>query len=272
MLKKIVTVAGSDSSGGAGMQADLKTFEEFQTYGFCAITSFVTMDPDNGWSHQFTPVATASVEKQLRSIFTGGTVDALKTGMMGSAATIKLTAAFLQHYAIPRVIVDPVIISKGTTELIQVENIQALKQHLLPQATLTTPNLIEAGILSEMGELTTHKQVERAAVALKKLGVAHVLIKGGDRLDEHEAADLLYDGSAFHWFHAPKIDSAFNHGAGCMLSAAITAELAKGKTIFAAVASAKKYVAAGVANGIQVNPYLGYAWTGAFHKAEKRII
>lgn len=270
MLKKILTVAGSDSSGGAGMQADLKTFEEFQTYGFCAITSFVTMDPDDDWAHQFTPLATALVEKQLRSIFTGGTVDAMKTGMMGSAATIELTAAFLQHYDIQQVVVDPVIISKGTTELIHAENIQALKQYLLPQATITTPNLIEAGILSELGELTTHHQVEKAAQAIKKLGVEQVLIKGGDRLDEQEAADLLYDG-AFHWFHGPKIDSSSNHGAGCMLSAAITAELAKGKTVFDAVASAKKYVAAGVANGVQVNPYLGYAWTGAFHQAERRI-
>lgn len=271
MIKKVVTVAGSDSSGGAGIQADLKTFEEYGTFGFTALTSIVTMDPDNDWSHLVTPIAPDLVERQLKTIFAGGPLDALKTGMLGTIEAIEITRAYIDSFSMQNIVIDPVMACKGTSELLQPDNVAAMIDLLLPKATITTPNLIEAGILSEMGELRTIDQMKEAARKISLLGPKNVVIKGGHRLGVDQAIDVLYDGQDFSVLEGTFVATDFNHGAGCTFAAAITAGLAKGLSINHAVNLAKNFVNAAIKNGQQINPYLGHVWHGAYNQAENRM-
>ena len=271
MIKKVVTVAGSDSSGGAGIQADLKTFEEYGTFGFSAITSIVTMNPDQNWSHLVTPIESHLVEKQLKSIFAGGPLDAMKTGMLGTIETIEITRKFIDQFDMTNIVVDPVMACKGTSELLQPDNVTAMVQLLLPKATITTPNLVEAGILSELGDLTTLDQMKKAAKKIATLGPRNVVIKGGHRLDTKYATDLFYDGTTFTVLEGDLHATDFNHGAGCTFAAAITAGLAKGFSTQKSVSLAKSFVASAIKHGLKINPYLGHVWHGAYNHAEKRM-
>lgn len=271
MIKKIITVAGSDSSGGAGIQADLKTFEEYGTFGFSAITSIVTMNPDEGWSHLVTPIEPALVEKQLKSIFAGAPLDAMKTGMLGTVEAIEITRNYIDKFNMKNIVIDPVMACKGTTELLQPENVAAMVRLLLPKATITTPNLIEAGILSEMGDLTTLEQMKKAAKKIVTLGPKNVVIKGGHRLQTERAMDLYYDGTSFTVLEGELFTTDFNHGAGCTFAAAVTAGLAKGFSVSQSVSLAKSFVAEAIKHGQKINPFLGHVWHGAYNEAEKRM-
>lgn len=271
MIPKIITVAGSDSSGGAGIQADLKTFQEYGTFGFSAITSIVTMDANEGWSHTVTSMEAALVEKQLKTIYAGAPLAALKTGMLGELDTIRLTRKYIDKYNQENVVIDPVMACKGTTELLQPENVALMKELLLPVATITTPNLIEAGILSGLGELTSIDDMKAAAIKILELGPKNVVIKGGKRLNSEKATDLLYDGVDFVLLENEKYDTDFNHGAGCTFAAAITAGLGKGMSVKESVLQAKKFVAAAIKNGQEINPFLGHVWHGAYNQAENRL-
>ncbi|MEI5995502.1 bifunctional hydroxymethylpyrimidine kinase/phosphomethylpyrimidine kinase [Candidatus Enterococcus mansonii] len=271
MIKKVLTVAGSDSSGGAGIQADLKTFEEYGTFGFSALTSIVTMDPDEGWSHLVTPIEPQLVEKQLKTIFAGGALDAMKTGMLGTIEAIEITRNYIDLFDMQNIVIDPVMACKGTSELLQPENVAAMTRLLLPKATITTPNLVEAGILSEMGELTSINQMKEAAKKILTLGPKNVVIKGGHRLNSDKAIDIFYDGHDFTIFEEDLIASDYNHGAGCTFAAAVTAGLAKGYSVVDSVSLAKKFVAAAIKNGQKINPFLGHVWHGAYNHAEERM-
>ncbi|KAF1297671.1 bifunctional hydroxymethylpyrimidine kinase/phosphomethylpyrimidine kinase [Enterococcus sp. JM4C] len=271
MIKKIVTVAGSDSSGGAGLQADLKTFQEYGTFGFSAVTSIVTMDPAENWSHTVTPIAPELVEKQLKTIFAGGKLDAIKTGMLGTVDAIEATRKVIDDFQMDNIVIDPVIACKGTSELLQPENVAAMKRLLLPKATITTPNLVEAGILSELGDLTSIEQMKQAAKKIALLGPQHVVVKGGHRLGLDKAVDVYYDGQQFTILENELIPTDYNHGAGCTFAAAITAGLAKGYSVEKSVTLAKAFVAAAIKQGIKINPYLGHVWHGAYNHAENRM-
>ncbi|MCA5012656.1 MULTISPECIES: bifunctional hydroxymethylpyrimidine kinase/phosphomethylpyrimidine kinase [unclassified Enterococcus] len=271
MIKKVLTVAGSDSSGGAGIQADLKTFEEYGTFGFSALTSIVTMDPDEGWSHLVTPIEPDLVERQLKTIFAGAPLDAMKTGMLGTIEAIEITRKYIDNFSMENIVIDPVMACKGTSELLQPENVAAMARLLLPKATITTPNLVEAGILSEMGDLTSVEQMKEAAKKILNLGPKNVVIKGGHRLNIDKAIDLFYDGSEFTIFEEELFATDFNHGAGCTFAAAVTAGLAKGYSVEKSVALAKKFVAAAIKNGQKINPFLGHVWHGAYNHAEDRM-
>ncbi|MBL1228482.1 bifunctional hydroxymethylpyrimidine kinase/phosphomethylpyrimidine kinase [Enterococcus sp. BWB1-3] len=271
MIKKVLTVAGSDSSGGAGIQADLKTFQEFGTFGFSALTSIVTMNPDEGWSHLVTPIEPELVEKQLKTIFAGGALDGMKTGMLGTVGAIEITRQYIDKFDMKNVVIDPVMACKGTSELLQPENVAAMVKHLLPKATITTPNLVEAGILSEMGALTSIDQMKEAAKKILLLGPQSVVIKGGHRLPTENAVDLFYDGQTFTLLENKKLATDYNHGAGCTFAAAVTAGLAKGYTVAQAVQTAKEFVAAAIENGQKINPFLGHVWHGAYNQAENRM-
>ncbi|MGM0216985.1 bifunctional hydroxymethylpyrimidine kinase/phosphomethylpyrimidine kinase [Enterococcus sp. AZ126] len=272
MIKKVLTVAGSDSSGGAGIQADLKTFEEYGTFGFSALTSIVTMDPDEGWSHAVTPIEPDLVEKQLKTIFAGGALDAMKTGMLGSIEAIEITRLYIDTFNMKNIVIDPVMACKGTSELLQPENVAAMTRLLLPKATVTTPNLVEAGILSGMGDLTSIEQMKEAAKNIIDLGPKNVVIKGGHRLKSDKAIDLFYDGTNFTLFESELFPTDYNHGAGCTFAAALTAGLAKGYSVVDAVSLAKKFVAAAIENGQKINPFLGHVWHGAYNHAQDRMI
>ncbi|MDA9470158.1 bifunctional hydroxymethylpyrimidine kinase/phosphomethylpyrimidine kinase [Enterococcus sp. 5H] len=271
MIKKVLTVAGSDSSGGAGIQADLKTFEEYGTFGFSALTSIVTMDPDEDWSHLVTPIDPDLVDKQLKTIFAGGALDAMKTGMLGTIEAIEITRKYIDSFDMQNIVIDPVMACKGTSELLQPENVAAMTRLLLPKATITTPNLVEAGILSEMGDLTSIDQMKEAAKKIRLLGPKNVVIKGGHRLQTEQAIDVFYDGSDFTVLEAELVPTDFNHGAGCTFAAAVTAGLAKGYSVVDAVSLAKKFVQAAIKNGQQINPFLGHVWHGAYNQAENRM-
>ncbi|MED4345206.1 pyridoxine/pyridoxal/pyridoxamine kinase [Heyndrickxia coagulans] len=262
-LKKTFTLAGSDSSGGAGLQADLKTFQELGVYGMSAITSIVAMDPKNGWHHHVFPIDVNIVEPQLETILSVG-IDAMKTGMLGSVDIIELAARKIDEYHLDKVVIDPVMVCKGEDEVLQPENTDAMRELLLPRATITTPNLFEAWQLAQTGPIKTVEDMKAAAVKIHELGAKNVVIKGGRGLDTDQAIDLFYDGEDFEILESKKIKTTYNHGAGCTFAAAITAELAKGNTVSDAVKVAKEFVHMAIEHGFKLNEYVGPVMHGAY--------
>jgi pyridoxine kinase len=262
-LKKTFTLAGSDSSGGAGLQADLKTFQELGVYGMTAITSIVAMDPKNNWHHNVFPVDVKTVEPQLETILSVG-IDAMKTGMLGSVDIIELAARKIDEYHLDKVVIDPVMVCKGEDEVLQPENTDAMRELLLPRATIVTPNLFEAWQLAQTGPIKTIEDMKEAAVKIHELGAKNVVIKGGKQLQHEKAVDLFYDGQNFRVFESEKIDTTYNHGAGCTFAAAITAQLAKGSSVEEAVRFAKDFVHAAIEHGFKLNQYVGPVMHGAY--------
>ncbi|MGF2126075.1 bifunctional hydroxymethylpyrimidine kinase/phosphomethylpyrimidine kinase [Enterococcus casseliflavus] len=270
-MEKVLSIAGSDSTGGAGIEADLKTFQEYGVFGFATIASIVTMDPQAGWSHEVTAMETALVEKQMISAFAGDPMDALKTGMLGNEDNIVQAAQMIQQQQVKNVVIDPVIACKGTAEILQPKSVDAIITHLLPLADVVTPNLVEAGILSGLGDLTSVEAMKQAAEKIHELGAKYVVIKGGHRLPGAKAVDLVYDGQSFLLLESDKIATDFNHGAGCTFSAAIAAGLAKGKPVVESVRLAKAFVTAAIKEGVVINPYVGHVWHGAYTHAQDRM-
>lgn len=261
-LKKTLTIAGSDTSGGAGIQADLKTFQEHGTYGMNALTVIVTMDPDNGWSHGIFPIPVESLEAQLKTALSTD-VDALKTGMLPTVEIIETAAAAIDRSGLENVVIDPVLVCKGEDEALFPENVDAMVKLLLPRALVVTPNLFEAGQLSGLGTLTTIEDMKRAAQKIHEAGAKNVVVKGGKALKHDKAVDLFYDGQSFTLLESEKTETTYNHGAGCTFAAAITANLANGLAVSDAVLEAKKFVSAAIANGWKLNQYVGPVMHGA---------
>lgn len=264
-MKKTLTLAGSDSSGGAGIQADLKTFQEHGVYGMTALTSIVTMDPNNNWSHGVTPIDVATVEQQLNTILSVG-IDAMKTGMLGSVDIIELGAKKIDEHDLNLVVIDPVMVCKGDDEVLQPENTEAMRELLLPRATIVTPNLFEAWQLAKTGPIKTIDDMKQAAEKILELGTENVVIKGGVGIEDEQAVDLFYDGKEFSLFKSDKLDTTYNHGAGCTFAAAITANLAKGTSVKEAVENAKQFVTAAIKHGWKLNQYVGPVRHGAFNE------
>lgn len=272
-MKKALTIAGSDSTGGAGLQADLKTFQEFGTFGMSALTSIVTMDITDNWSHDIETIEPELVGKQLKTIFAGGNPDAIKTGMLGDIRTIPVVRQILDQYQAKNIVIDPVLACKGTAGILLSENAAVIREHLLPIADVTTPNLVEAGILSDLGDLQTLDDMAKAAKIIHDCGAKVVVIKGGQRFDNgsQEAIDLYYDGQTYQYLKRPMIQTPNNHGAGCTFAAAITAGLAKGKTPLEAVITAKAFVHAAILQGHTFNQYLGHIWHGAYRDSGQSL-
>lgn len=267
-IKKVLTIAGSDTSGGAGMQADIKTFQELGTYGMTALTCIVTMDP-NGWHHSVLPFSTDTVKAQLETVFSVG-IDALKTGMLGTVEIIELVAKEIDQNQFDRVVIDPVMVCKGEDEVLNPETTDAMRELLVPRALVITPNLFEAGQLAKTGTPRTLEDMKNAAVKIYDLGAKNVLIKGGSKLKtEEKSLDLLYDGKEFKLYESDKIETSFTHGAGCTNSAAVTAELAKGNSVYDAVNVAKIFVSEGIRSGFRLNEYVGPTWHGAYRNSLK---
>ncbi|NMO97931.1 bifunctional hydroxymethylpyrimidine kinase/phosphomethylpyrimidine kinase [Paenibacillus lemnae] len=255
-IKKALTIAGSDTSGGAGIQADLKTFQEFDVYGMTALTTIVCMEPGT-WNHQVFPVDLNIVETQLKTVIEGIGFDAMKTGMLGSVEIIELVSKYIDRYQLERVVIDPVMVCKGTDEVLQPENTEAMIEFLLPRADLVTPNLFEASQLAKSGPIRTIDQMQEAAEVIHSKGAKHVLIKDRGKIREGKAMDLLYNGKDFQWFESDTVTTAFTHGAGCTSSAAVTANLANGLSVPEAVERAKVFVTQAIANGFQLNEFVG---------------
>jgi pyridoxine kinase len=162
-LKKALTIAGSDTSGGAGLQADLKTFQERDVYGMVVLTTIVAMDPHNNWNHQVFPIDLSIVETQMTTVFDGIGIDAMKTGMLGSVELIELVARKIDQYKLEKVVIDPVMVCKGTDEVLHPETAVALRELLAPRALVITPNLFEAAQLAKRPPIKSVEEMKEAA-------------------------------------------------------------------------------------------------------------
>ena len=248
MLKQVLTIAGSDSGGGAGIQADLKAMSANGTYAMSVITSITAQNTTGVTAIHDLPESI--VEAQIDAIFADFDVAAVKTGMLSSAALASLVSRKLQQYHVPWIVVDPVMVSKSGHDLLQADAIDAVKQALIPLASVITPNIHEAERLTGL-TIRSLAEARQAAKALHQLGCQHVLIKGGHLL-ESPATDLLYDGRFFRMYKGEWIDTPHTHGTGCTFASALSAHLALGKPLPDAVEAAKQYVTAAIRHGLAI--------------------
>ncbi|MDR1868104.1 MAG: bifunctional hydroxymethylpyrimidine kinase/phosphomethylpyrimidine kinase [Treponema sp.] len=255
---KVLTIAGSDASGGAGLEADLKTFEEYGVYGMAAVTVIATMDPDNTWAHAVFPTTETALRAQLETAFKGVGVNAVKSGMLGSFDAVALTAEYLRTYSVPAYVLDPVMVCKGAKEALNPALNSAIADELLPLAQVVTPNLFEAEQLSGLADISTIDQMKEAAQIIFKKGVQYVFIKGGAKLPHQtRAIDILFDGTQFDIVEDELLRSSWTHGAGCTVSAAITAGLARGLPVREAVFLAKKFITTSLRGSFALNQWVG---------------
>ena len=245
--RAVLTIAGSDCSGGAGIQADLKTMLANGVYGMSAITALTAQNTTGVYGIlESTPEFLAS---QLDCIFGDIRPDAVKTGMVSSAGLIRVIGEKLKEYGAEHIVVDPVMVSTSGSKLLQEEAMEALTSVLLPMAEVITPNIPEAEVLSGM-EIASAADMETAAEKIFRSYGCAVLCKGGHSLND--ANDLLCDGEGCTWFAGRKIDNPNTHGTGCTLSSAIAANLAKGMELREAVAVAKEYISGALAAGLDL--------------------
>lgn len=256
-VKKVLTIAGLDVSGEAGMNADLRTFEEFEVYGMSAMTVIVACDPKNNWSHDIYPLPIEIIEKQLETVFEGVGVDAIKTGMLASAELVELIADNIKKFSLKNVVIDPVLVCKGIDKIMVPDAAVAIKEKLLPLADVITPNSFEAAYLADMKKVETLAEAETAAKKIHALGAKNVVIKIGSRNDSEKFIDILFDGKNFYHYDSPRLENIFNHGAGCTFSAAIAAGLAKNLSINENVEQAKNFVTKSIQNSFKLNNYIG---------------
>ncbi|GAA0361901.1 bifunctional hydroxymethylpyrimidine kinase/phosphomethylpyrimidine kinase [Streptomyces blastmyceticus] len=249
---RVLTVAGSDSGGGAGIQADLKTMLALGVHGMSVLTA-VTAQNSRGVQGAWQLPADA-VRAQFRSVVDDIGVQAVKTGMLASAELVETVAELLTGLDAP-VVVDPVGISKHGDPLLAASALESLRTKLLPVATVATPNLDEVAWLTGV-RVATEADLRRAADAVLSYGPAWALVKGG-HLDGAEAVDLLTDGTEEHWLRAPRHDNRHTHGTGCTLASAVAAELAKGSGVPEAVTAAKDYVTGAIAAGFALGGGIG---------------
>ena len=232
-----MTIAGSDSGGGAGIQADLKTFQALHVFGTSALTAITAQNTVGVQAVHEIP--TDIIAAQIDAVVDDIGVDAAKTGMLSSAEIIATVAERVRHWRIERLVVDPVMVAKSGDRLLREEAVSALINELLPLALVVTPNLPEAEVLVGHA-LATDAQIRDAARQIVDFGVRGVVVKGGHR--EGDAVDVFYDGQTFEEFVSERFSTPNTHGTGCTFSAAIAAELAKGAPLRAAVAVAKHFI------------------------------
>lgn len=246
-MKHLLTIAGSDSSGGAGIQADLKTFAAHGTFGMSVITA-VTAQNTCGVT-KIQNIDPEIVEAQIAAVFEDIRVDAVKIGMVSQPVIIKTIAQCLRKYKPEIIVVDPVMISKSGFALLEPEAQETLIKELLPLATLLTPNLPEAEAISGM-HAETKEDMLPVAKRIIELGAKAVLVKGGHLADT--ADDLLYDGKKELWYEGERVVSKNTHGTGCTLSSSLASNLAKGMSLEEAVRSSKAYVTEAIRYGVEL--------------------
>ncbi|WP_163971764.1 bifunctional hydroxymethylpyrimidine kinase/phosphomethylpyrimidine kinase [Oceanobacillus halotolerans] len=260
---RVLTIAGSAAGGSAGIQADLKTFQELDVYGMSVITAIVAKHPVTRKNIHLQTVE--AIEAQFATARKQVGVDAVKTGMLFSKDIIQRTAHLIRETSLQHVIVDPVMVGKMGSILLDDDAIEVLKQELIPQATIITPNLHEASILLDNRPLTTIEDLKQATIDLYSLGSQYVLIKGGRNLNG-PAVDVLFNGKTVTLLEAPKIDTRNTSGAGCTYSAAIAAYVAKGKTLIQAVELAKDFVTTAISYGFSYTDIVGPTYHAARRK------
>jgi hydroxymethylpyrimidine/phosphomethylpyrimidine kinase len=240
-----LTIAGSDPSGGAGIQADLKTFAACGIYGVSAITTIIAQN--SATVARVEPVDPAMLTAQIETLLEERRPEGLKTGALANAANVQAVVEVIERMGLPAPVVDPVLISSGGARLLEIAGETALRDHLLPLTRVLTPNLPEAEALSGI-KINSRAGLRAAARAIRKLGPQCVVIKGGHPLretagaDSRRSVDLMFDGRSFVELTAPRVPNGGAHGTGCAFSAAIAAYLARGATLEQAVRRAKQFV------------------------------
>lgn len=262
-VSRALTIAGSDSGGGAGIQADLKTFQELGVFGMTAITA-VTAQNTLGVQGVY-PLSIEALKTQIDSVAEDLAPNAIKTGMLFNAEMIQLVAERIRHYNWENIIVDPVMVAKGGQSLLQEEAVEALITALLPLAKVITPNIPEAEVLTGM-KIETFEQKKEAAKKLYDLGATFVMIKGGHDPNGEVVIDLLYDGQGFDTFEGVRKETKHTHGTGCTFAAAITAEISKGKSVRKAVSTAKAFIQAAIEDQLGIGGGHGPTNHWAFKK------
>ncbi len=257
-VAKAMTIAGSDSGAGAGIQADLKTFAALGVYGTSVLTAVTAQNTQAVYAVAEVPedIVAAQIDAVLEDI---GTV-AAKTGMLSSASIIETVADRLEAWGVANLVVDPVMIAKSGDRLLQQGAVEALKMTLLPLALIVTPNLLETEVLAG-GQIVTDEDAREAAAAIRALGPRIVVVKGGHRAGN--PVDLVYDGETFVELTGERVDTANTHGTGCTFSAAIAAHLARGKAPIEAIRLAKEYVTAALRASYRIGD--GHSPVNHFH-------
>ncbi|RXR22413.1 bifunctional hydroxymethylpyrimidine kinase/phosphomethylpyrimidine kinase [Oerskovia turbata] len=264
MVNLAYVIAGSEATGGAGIQADLKTFQELGVYGVGTLTCIVSFDPRNDWGHRFVPVEPQVVADQFEAANATYDLDVVKIGMLGTPATIDVVAQSLASKRWHHVVLDPVLICKGQEPGAALDTDTALREKILPFATVITPNVFEAKILSGMERIESVDDLVEAAERIHALGPDFVVVKGGVELPGPDAVDVLFDGQEITVFSVPKVGEERVSGAGCTFAAAITAELAKGNDVERAVGVAKQMVTEAIEARVSSNAPFDTVWQGAF--------
>lgn len=251
---RALSIAGSDSGGGAGIQADLKTFSALGVYGMTAITA-VTVQNTTGVSGYET-LSPQTVADQIRAVVTDIGVDAAKTGMLASAEIVEAVASAVAETGVPNLVVDPVSVSKHGHALLAEDAVDALRERILPLATLVTPNLPEAASLAGFA-VDGPDAMEDAARTIRAMGPVAVLVKGGHLAGTGRADDLFFDGGDLVWIEGERLDTPHTHGTGCVLSSAIAAHLAKGAPLLDAVRAGKAFVTEAIRHALAIGHGIG---------------
>jgi hydroxymethylpyrimidine/phosphomethylpyrimidine kinase len=253
-VPRALTIAGSDSGGGAGIQADLKTFHALGVWGMSAVTA-VTVQNTKGVSG-YEELSPETVAEQIRAVVTDIGVDAAKTGMLASEPIIEAVADALRETSVPNLVVDPVSVSKHGHPLLAEDAVDALRTLILPLATLVTPNLQEAALLAGF-PVGTEEDMERAGRAILGLGAGAVLVKGGHLTGRAAAVDVLVGSDGVERCEEERIDTPHTHGTGCVLSAAIAANLALGLDLLDAVDRGKAFVTEAIRRHLEIGQGIG---------------
>lgn len=251
-MKKVLTIAGSDSCGGAGIQADLKTFSAHGLFGMSVITAVTAQNTQGVFGVE--DISAKLIQKQIEAIFDDIAVDAVKIGMVSITDTIQVIAETLGRYPVKNLVVDPVMVSKSGYHLLQPEAKEALIRYLLPMAKVVTPNIPEAEVITGM-KINDLEDMKSAAVQIYHMNPEHVLVKGGHLAGE--AIDVLYDGKDFTYYRSPRIHTQNTHGTGCTLSSAIASNLAKNMSVAEAIEGAKAYITVAIEQSFSIGKGVG---------------
>ncbi len=244
-----LTIAGSDSGGGAGIQADLKTFAAFGVFGTSAITAVTAQNTQTVTSVQ--EIDLDVIAAQIDAVVSDIRIDVVKTGMLSSAPIVALIADKAEEHGFDRLVVDPVMIAASGARLLREDSVNTIRNRLLPLATVVTPNIPEAEVLADM-KIDGLPDMEEASRRIHAMGPKYVILKGGHMEIADHSDDLLFDGEVFETFSARRIKTTSNHGTGCTFASAVASGLAHGRDINRSVADAKAYVTAAIANAFPV--------------------
>lgn len=265
-LPVALSIAGSEATGGAGAQVDLKTFQAHDVFGVVALTCIVSFDPKSNWGHRFVPVESSVIADQLEAItaaYPPAQLNVVKLGMLGTPVTIDTVASALRARPFGHVVLDPVLICKGQEPGAALDTDTALKEKVLPLATFITPNHFETLSLSGFKRIDSVADLTEAARKIHQISGAAVLAKGGVNLSGPDAVDVFVDADSTEILSAPKVGNVQVAGAGCTLAAAVAAQLALGATPLEAARAAKTFVTAGIRGRLASAAPFDVVWQGA---------